>query len=86
MDYDVAVCESAVATLNEMEITAEWGGQRTQGHRTGTIDVGHRNYYDMILIDRKMPDIDGLALSSIISSYSLLSAIAYMRILYCVYR
>lgn len=26
MDYDVAVCESAVATLNEMEITAEWGG------------------------------------------------------------
>lgn len=25
VDYDMAVCESAVATLNEMEITAEWG-------------------------------------------------------------
>lgn len=60
VDDDVAVCESAVVTLNEMGIKAEW------------VDSGHKaiervknlwedgKYYNMILIDWKMPGMDGI--------------------------
>lgn len=60
VDDDVAVCESAVVTLLEMGVKAEW------------VDSGHKaveqvrrlwageKYYDMILIDWKMPDMDGI--------------------------
>lgn len=60
VDDDVAVCESAVVTLNEMGIKAEW------------VDSGHKaiervkklwedgKYYNMILIDWKMPAMDGI--------------------------
>lgn len=60
VDDDVAVCESAVVTLHEMGVKAEW------------VDSGHKavqrvkqlwensKYYDMILIDWKMPEMDGI--------------------------
>ena len=60
MDDDVVVCESAVVTLREMGVTAEW------------VDSGHKavervrelwdteRYFDMILIDWKMPGMDGI--------------------------
>ena len=60
VDDDVAVCESAVVTLREMGVKAEW------------VDSGYKaveqvkelwkncKYYDMILIDWKMPDMDGI--------------------------
>lgn len=60
VDDDVAVCESAVVTLREIGITAEWvdSGLKAidrvrQLHGTG-------RHYDMILIDWKMPDINGI--------------------------
>lgn len=60
VDDDVAVCESAVATLREMGVTAEWVDS---GHKAvEQVQMLWRNqrYYDMILIDWKMPDMDGL--------------------------
>lgn len=60
VDDDVIVCESAVATLCDMGIRADW------------VDSGHKavervrelwethNNYDMILIDWKMPEMDGI--------------------------
>lgn len=60
VDDDVAVCESAIVTLEEMGVKAEW------------VDSGHKaiervrtlwnsgRYYDMILIDWKMPEMDGI--------------------------
>ncbi len=60
VDDDVVVCESAVVTLREMGVTAEW------------VDSGHKavervrelwdteRYFDMILIDWKMPGMDGI--------------------------
>ena len=60
VDDDVVVCESAVRTLKEMGVVSEW------------VDSGHKavervqqlwntdQYFDMILIDWKMPEMDGI--------------------------
>ena len=60
VDDDVAVCESAVATLKEMGITAKWvdSGRKAIEGVQSMWDTG--KHYDMILIDWKMPDIDGI--------------------------
>lgn len=60
VDDDVAVCESAVDTLKEMGITAEWvdSGRKAIEQIQAMWDTG--KHYDMILIDWKMPDIDGI--------------------------
>ncbi|MBT9778881.1 response regulator [Clostridium sp. MCC353] len=60
VDDDVAVCESAVDTLKEMGITAEWvdSGRKAIERVQSMWDTG--KHYDMILIDWKMPDIDGI--------------------------
>lgn len=60
VDDDVAVCESAVATLKEMCVTAEWvdSGRKAVERVTTLLDQGE--YFDMILIDWKMPGMDGL--------------------------
>ena len=60
VDDDVAVCESAVVTMKEMGIQAEWvDSGRKAVERVGLLrDAG--KYYDMILIDWKMPDMDGI--------------------------
>ena len=60
VDDDVAVCESAVMTLREMGITAQWVDTGRKA-----VDLVHRlwdegRYFDMILIDWKMPDMDGI--------------------------
>ena len=61
VDDDVAVCESAVATLREMGVTAEWvDSGRKAVAQVKRLWEKHKNY-DMILIDWKMPDMDGLA-------------------------
>ncbi|WP_040197142.1 response regulator [Candidatus Soleaferrea massiliensis] len=60
VDDDVAVCESAVDTLKEMGITAEWvdSGRKAIERVQSMWNTG--KHYDMILIDWKMPDIDGI--------------------------
>ena len=60
VDDDVTVCESAVVTLKEIGITAEWvdsGSKAIERVRELHQAGGH---YDMILIDWKMPDLDGI--------------------------
>lgn len=60
VDDDVAVCESAVVTLREMGVSAEW----VDSGRKAIERVQHLwnsdKYYDMILIDWKMPEMDGI--------------------------
>ena len=60
VDDDVAVCESAVVTLLEMGVRAEWvdSGRKAVDRVRSCWDQGR--YYDMILIDWKMPEMDGL--------------------------
>ena len=60
MDDDVAVCESAIVTLKEIGVTAEWvdSGQKAV-ERVKTL-LENKKYYDMILIDWKMPGMDGI--------------------------
>lgn len=56
----MAVCESAVMTLHEMGISAEWvDSGRKAVEQVNTLWSQNR-YYDMILIDWKMPDMDGI--------------------------
>ena len=60
VDDDVAVCEGAVATLQDMGVTAEWvDSGRKAVERVSSLWTEQR-YYDMILIDWKMPEMDGL--------------------------
>ncbi len=60
VDDDVAVCESAVATLGEMGVKAEWvDSGRKAVERVKTL-WKQKKYYNMILIDWKMPEMDGL--------------------------
>ena len=60
VDDDVAVCESAVVTLKEMGVQAEWvdSGRKAIGRVEAL--WGQGKFYDMILIDWKMPDLDGI--------------------------
>lgn len=60
VDDDVAVCESAIVTLKEMGVTAEWvdSGRKAIG-RVKELWAAKR-YFDMILIDWKMPEMDGI--------------------------
>ena len=60
VDDDVMVCESAVATLKEMGITAEWAdsGHKAIKQIQELYEAGR--HYDMILVDWKMPEMDGI--------------------------
>lgn len=60
VDDDVAVCESAMVTLREMGIAAEWvdSGRKAIGRVQDLLDSG--KYFDLILIDWKMPEMDGI--------------------------
>ena len=60
VDDDVAVCESAVMTLHEMGIRAEWVDSGRKAVEQVRTLWSQNRYYDMILIDWKMPDMDGI--------------------------
>lgn len=60
VDDDVAVCESAVVTLKEMGIKAEWVDSGRKAIEQVKIFWEQGKYYDMILIDWKMPEMDGI--------------------------
>ena len=60
VDDDVAVCESIVATLREIGIAGEWveSGRKAVEQVKRLWQEGR--YYDIILIDWKMPEMDGI--------------------------
>ena len=60
VDDDVAVCESAVVTLKEMGVTAEWVDSGRKAVERVSMLWAQGRYYDLILIDWKMPEMDGL--------------------------
>ena len=60
VDDDVAVCESAMATLKEMGIKAEWVDSGRKAIERVEELWNAKKYFDMILIDWKMPEMDGI--------------------------
>lgn len=60
VDDDVAVCESAVVTLEEIGIKAEWVDSGRKAIERVKMLYGEGRYFDMILIDWKMPEMDGI--------------------------
>ena len=60
VDDDVAVCESAILTLREMGIQAEWVDSGHKAVEQVRVLWDRGRYYDLILIDWKMPEMDGL--------------------------
>lgn len=60
VDDDVTVCESAVVTLKEMGVKAEWvdSGRKAVERVSALWERG--SHFDMILIDWKMPEMDGI--------------------------
>lgn len=60
VDDDVAVCESAVVTLEEMGIKAEWVDSGRKAIEKVLMLHKEDRYFDMILIDWKMPEMDGI--------------------------
>ncbi len=60
VDDDVAVCESVVVTLHEIGVRAEWVDSGRKAIERVKTFWDKRQYYDMILIDWKMPEMDGI--------------------------
>ena len=60
VDDDVAVCESAIVTLEEMGVKAEWVDSGRKAVKRVSDLWTDGKYFDMILIDWKMPEMDGI--------------------------
>lgn len=60
VDDDVTVCEQAIITLNEIGISAQWVDSGRKAVSTVKEKWAEKKYYDMILIDWKMPEMDGI--------------------------
>lgn len=60
VDDDILVCENAVITLEEMGITAEWVDSGQKAIERVSDMWEKKKYYNMILIDWKMPEMDGV--------------------------
>ena len=60
VDDDVTVCESAVALLHQMGVKADWvdSGRKAVERVSALWDQGE--HYDMVLVDWKMPEMDGI--------------------------
>ncbi|MEG1206607.1 MAG: response regulator [Angelakisella sp.] len=60
VDDDVTVCEHAIITLKDMGIMAEWVDSGIKAVNRVEEKWSRKEYFDMILIDWKMPGMDGI--------------------------
>lgn len=60
VDDDVTVCEHTTLILKEMGICAQWVDSGLKAVDKVREKCGADKYYDMILIDWKMPEMDGI--------------------------
>lgn len=60
VDDDVCVCEHAVMTLKEIGVTGEWVDSGKKAIEVVSEKWSHGAYYDLVLVDWKMPDMDGI--------------------------
>ena len=60
VDDDVMVCEQAVITLKEIGVTSEWVDSGRKAVDRVRQKWESKAHYDLILVDWKMPDMDGI--------------------------
>ncbi|MGL6294673.1 response regulator [Eubacterium aggregans] len=60
VDDDVAVCEHAVITLKEIGVTSEWVDSGKKAVDRVRYKWEKKQYYDLVLVDWKMPGMDGI--------------------------
>lgn len=60
VDDDVIICEHAVITLKEIGIKSEWVDSGRKAVSCVREKWERKEYYDLILVDWKMPDMDGI--------------------------
>lgn len=60
VDDDVAVCESAMAPLKALGMTAEWVSSGKKAIERVTLLWETGKFFDFILMDWKMPELDGI--------------------------
>ncbi|MDD4850018.1 MAG: response regulator, partial [Gemmiger sp.] len=60
VDDDVTVCEHASITLKEMGLTAEWVSSGRKAIARVEENWQQKKHYDLILVDWKMPEMDGI--------------------------
>ncbi|MEG2419068.1 MAG: response regulator, partial [Eubacterium sp.] len=60
VDDDVTVCEHAMITLKEIGVTAEWVDSGRKAIDKVQEKWKKKKYYDLILLDWKMPEMDGI--------------------------
>lgn len=60
VDDDATVCEYAVITLKEMGIQSEWVDSGKKAIDKVREKWENKKYYDLVLVDWKMPEMDGI--------------------------
>lgn len=60
VDDDVLICENAQKTLRDMGVRAEWVSSGKQAIELVQTRKKASEYFDVILLDWKMPDMDGV--------------------------
>ncbi|MEG2643553.1 MAG: response regulator, partial [Eubacterium sp.] len=60
VDDDVIVCEQAVITLKEIGVKSEWVDSGKKAVDRVEAKWDKKEYFDLVLIDWKMPEMDGI--------------------------
>ncbi|MDD3253082.1 MAG: response regulator [Lachnospiraceae bacterium] len=60
VDDDVVVCEQAVITLKEIGVKSEWVDSGHKAVARVKEKWANKEYFDLVLIDWKMPEMDGI--------------------------
>ncbi|NCC07498.1 MAG: PAS domain-containing hybrid sensor histidine kinase/response regulator [Clostridia bacterium] len=60
VDDDVIMCEHSVITLKDMGLKAEWVDSGRQAVERVKLKWAKKEYFDLVLIDWKMPEMDGI--------------------------